>query len=374
MPPNYIALAVPVFFLLIGLEHWVARRRGRSAYRLADFLTNLSCGTMQQLALLFFNVAILAAYTYAFEHHRIFEASPRSVAVWVLSFLAIDLLYYWWHRLSHRVNVMWAGHVVHHSSEDYNLSVALRQSVLTPLTASPFTIALAFAGVPPLVHAPIYSFNLLYQFWIHTELVGKLGWFEHVFNTPSLHRVHHAINPIYLDKNYGGTLIVWDRLFGTWQPETEPPVYGIVKPLRTFQPLWAEFHYVVELCRHFVRASLGDKLRVFWKPPTWYPAALPAPPGPRPVSPATFQKYERPTTARLGRYLSVNYALLMVVTAVTLLLAPRMSLPVLVALSIGIVLSLISTGALLEGKRWAWPLEGVRFASFAGAVILAIGF
>src|SRR5947207_4709417 len=131
---------------------------------------------MQQLALLFFNAAILAAYTNLYEHHRFLDFSPRNPGVWVFAFLSIDFLYYWWHRLSHRVNLMWAGHVTHHSSEDYNLAVALRQSVLTPLTASPFTIVLAVAGVPPMVHAPIYSFNLIYQFWIHTQLVGKLGW------------------------------------------------------------------------------------------------------------------------------------------------------------------------------------------------------
>jgi Fatty acid hydroxylase len=293
----------------------------------------------------------------------------------VFAFLSIDFLYYWWHRLSHRVNLMWAGHVTHHSSEDYNLAVALRQSVLTPLTASPFTIVLAFAGVPPLVHAPIYSFNLLYQFWIHTQLVGKLGWFERIFNTPSLHRVHHAINPQYLDRNYGGTLIVWDRLFGTWQPETEPPVYGIVKPLRSFNPLWAQFHYSAELVRLFIRApSLSDKLRVWWKPPTWYPAALPAPPGPAPVSPSTFRKYEPRVSPRLGRYLGAHYAVVMAIASAALLLAPRLPPVVLVVLSALVVLSLVSTGALLEGKSWARPLEGARLVLLAGAVALAVRF
>jgi len=377
MPPNYIALAVPVFFLLMGIEMWVARRRGLRVSRLSDTLTDLSCGTMQQLALLFFNVAILLAYTHVYRHHRLLEFSRGSAIVWVVAFFAVDFLYYWWHRWSHRVNFMWAGHVAHHSSEEFNLAVALRQSALTPITVSPFTLVLAFAGVPPLVHGAIYSFNLLYQFWIHTQLIGKLGWFERVFNTPSLHRVHHAINPQYLDKNYGGTLIIWDRLFGTWEPEVEPSVYGLVKPLRSFNPLWAQFHYCVEIGRLSARApALADKLRVWWKPPTWYPAGLPAPPGPMPVSPSTFEKYDHPISSRLRRYLGVHYAIIMIIATGTLLLAPRLPLTPALAVCAMIVLSLISTGALLEGRTWARPLEGARLMLLAGtaaALVLSYG-
>jgi sterol desaturase/sphingolipid hydroxylase (fatty acid hydroxylase superfamily) len=373
MPPNYIALAIPIFFVFIGIEAWVARRRGLSVLRLPDALTDVSCGTLQTMSLVFVSVLILAGYAGIYEHHRLFDLSAKSAGVWLLGFLGVDVLYYFWHRLSHLVNIMWAGHVVHHSSEDYNLAVALRQSVLTAFTAAPFTATLAWLGIPPPVYAAIHSFNLLYQFWIHTQLIGNLGWFETIFNTPSHHRVHHGINPRYLDKNYGGTLIIWDRLFGTFEPETEPPVYGIVRPLSSFNPLWAQIHYGVELARLTVKApAWADKVRVWWKGPTWYPAGLPPPPGPAPVSPSTFEKYDPPVSVGLGRYLLVQYAVVMAFATVAVLLAPRLPMALVLGATALTVISLISTGGLIEGKGWARPLEGARLALLMGAAVFVV--
>jgi sterol desaturase/sphingolipid hydroxylase (fatty acid hydroxylase superfamily) len=373
MGTNYIALAVPGFFLFIGVEIWLARRRGLKVYRLADALTCLSCGMSQQLLLVFCNAFLLAGYAFIYQRYRIISFPARSVGVWLLAFFGVDFLYYWWHRLSHEVNLLWAGHVVHHSSEDYNLAVALRQSILTPFTAWPFYALLAFAGVPPLVYAAIQSFNLLYQFWIHTQVVGRLGRFEAIFNTPSLHRVHHAINPRYLDRNYGGTLMVWDRLFGTYEPETEAPVYGLVKPLRSFNPAWAQIHYCVELVRLSFRApALADKLRVWWKGPTWYPAGLVAPAGPAPVSPSTFRKYQPPVSVRLGRYLGAHYSLALLATFLVMLLAPRLAGAQRLAVALLIALSLVTTGALLERRRWARPLEVARILLVAGVTVIVL--
>src|SRR4051812_7775689 len=159
---------------------------------------------------------------------------------WLVAIAGVDFLYYWWHRLSHRVNLLWAAHVVHHQSEDYNLAVALRQSVTTSATLFPFYALLAFAGVPPLQLAVSTSLSTLYQFWIHTELVPRVPWLERLLNSPSAHRVHHAINVRYLDKNHAATLMVWDRLFGTFEPETEAPVYGLTRPLASFNPVWSQ--------------------------------------------------------------------------------------------------------------------------------------
>src|SRR5262249_1026220 len=160
--------------------------------------------------------------------------------------------------------------VVHHQSEDYNFAVALRQSSLTSFTAVPFYLPLAFLGVPPLVFSSAYAIIMLYQFWIHTELVGKLGWLEAWLNTPSHHRVHHASNAQYMDRNYGAILIVWDRLFGTFAPEVEAPVYGTAKPLRSYNPIWAPIEPLISLAASSARAlRLRDKLRVFLASPGW---------------------------------------------------------------------------------------------------------
>jgi len=271
------------------------------------------------------------------------------------------------------VNFMWAAHVVHHSSEDYNLAVALRQSVFTAFTGWPMFAVLAFCGVPPIVYATVHSFNTLYQFWIHTQLVGKLGPLEKIINTPSLHRVHHAINPRYLDKNYGGTFMIWDRLFGTYEPETEPCVYGIVKPLASFDPLWTQIHYYVECARISWQAPhLLDKLRVWWAPPTWSARGLVQKPPPPEVSPASFVKWEPPVGTGFRVYVFVEFALIIVGVFFYLLWGAR--LPLLPRLGWGalIVLSLISTGALLEGRRWARPLEAARWAVVAALALRAI--
>src|SRR6266852_2961559 len=243
---NYIALAIPFFFLLMGVELWVAGRRGARVYRFNDALVDLSCGMTQQVLLVFAVGLLGACYLWLYQHRF---WSLHGPAAWLVAFFAVDFIYYWWHRLSHRVNFLWAVHVVHHQSEDYNLAVALRQAVLSVWTIWPFHLSLALIGVPPVVFATVESFSTLYQFWIHTELVGKLGWYERAFNTPSQHRVHHAINPRYLDRNYAATLCIWDRLFGTFQEEREQTVFGLVKPLASFNPLWAQLQAWAALWR-----------------------------------------------------------------------------------------------------------------------------
>jgi len=362
---DYIALAIPFFFVLIGVELLWARARGVRVYRLSDALTDVSCGVTAQVAVIFYAALQLALYAWLYEHARLFTLPTW--AGWLVAFVGVDFAYYWWHRLSHEVNVLWAAHIVHHQSEDYNFAVALRQAILTSWTSLLFYLPLALLAVPPLVFATTLAFSTLYQFWIHTQLVPRIsGPLDYVLNLPSHHRVHHAINPRYLDKNYGATLIVWDRWFGTYQVEDEAPVYGITKPLASFNPLWAQVHYWFELARLSRRAPLlGDKLRVFFKPPWWHPTGLAAPPI-HDVSPASFVKYERPLSTALARYLLVQYALL--VGGATLLIFHAASLPrahTIVA-AVLVLLGVIATGALIERRRWAVPLEATR-------VLLTVG-
>ncbi|MCX5739849.1 MAG: sterol desaturase family protein, partial [Proteobacteria bacterium] len=185
--------------------------------------------------------------------------------------LADDFCYYWFHRLHHEVRFFWAAHVTHHSSQRYNLATALRQS-WSPMTALPFYAPLPLLGFDPLMLVTVHAINLLYQFWIHTELIDRLGPFEWVFNTPSHHRVHHASNPIYLDRNYAGILIIWDRLFGTFEPEREAPIYGLTKNISTYNPVRIAFHEWVAVMRDALRPNpLAVRIGYLVNPPGWSP-------------------------------------------------------------------------------------------------------
>lgn len=358
--PDYIALAIPFFFLLIGGELLWARARGVRVYRLNDALTDLSCGITSQVFVILHAAAQLAAYAWLYDNLRLVTFSSAWPG-WLIALLGVDFAYYWWHRASHEVNALWAAHIVHHQSEDYNLAVALRQAVLTSFTSFPFYAPLALLGVPLIPFATARAFSTLYQFWIHTQLIGKQrGWLDYVLNLPSHHRVHHAINPGYLDKNYGATLIVWDRWFGTYAQESEAPVYGTTKPLASFNPWWAQVHYWVELARASWRApDLLDKLRVWWKPPSWHPRGLEQP-APRPVSPDTFVKYDVPLPRRLTVYVLVHYALLLGGATALIFYAAQLATPLLWAGVAAVLLNVLAIGALLERKWWALPTEALR--------------
>lgn len=342
-----IALAVPFFFLLIGVELLLARRRGLRVYRLTDAVTDLSCGITSQVMLLLWVSLQLGIYTWVFTHAAL-VTWPRAWMPWVLAVVGVDFLYYWWHRLSHERNVLWAAHVVHHSSEDFNLAVALRQAVLTSWTVLPFYLPLALLGVPPLVYATCVAVSTLYQFWIHTALVPDVrGPVAKVLNLPSHHRVHHAVNPQYLDKNYGAIFIVWDRLFGTFAEEDEAPVYGLTKPLGSFDPIWAQVHYWVELARH-TRNAVGFRRKVG----VWL--ASPAATGTRDDEPASPRvKYDREVSPGVRRFVLAQYVLV-TTGAFLLMMFHRALSPATVVLGGAAVLGgVIATGALFEGRRWA---------------------
>ena len=305
-----IALSVPIFFALIGIELLVGLLRQRQLYRLNDALTNLSCGIGSQILGAYFKVAIFFAYVFIYEHWKIFELS-NAWWVWLLCFLGVDFFYYWFHRLSHEINFIWATHIVHHQSEEYNLSVALRQSWFQGLISWVFYIPLAIAGFNPLMIVTISAFNTLYQFWIHTRLIGKLGPLEWVLNTPSHHRVHHGSEPKYIDKNHAGTLIIWDRMFGTFQEEEEEPVYGITKSLKSWNPIWANFHYWKEMWEIASRSgNLKDKFLVWIKPPGWHPVELGGYQAPREIDKQTYRKFDTNVSRSLAWYLFLQFVLL----------------------------------------------------------------
>ncbi|MDE2613862.1 MAG: sterol desaturase family protein [Burkholderiales bacterium] len=296
-----IVLATPLFLALIALEWAVGVARGRNTYRLADAISSIGLGALSQVSGVLVRVFAIGLYTLAYEHVALVRLPASALWVWLAALVGYDLCYYAYHRAGHRVAVLWAAHAVHHQSEDYNLSTALRQTSSGFLFGWLFYLPLAVLGVPPPVFAAVALIDLLYQYWVHTEQIGRLGWFDRWFCAPSNHRVHHAVNDRYLDRNYGGILIVWDRLFGTFVEEdaSEPCVYGTRTPLRSWNPLWANLQVYGELALDSWRArSWADKLRVWLAAPGWRPADVAAR-WPKPAFDLTrVERYDPPLARR----------------------------------------------------------------------------
>ena len=360
---NYVLYAIPFFFVLIGLELLVDRWRGVSTYRLADSINSLSAGVLSQVSGLLTKGLGLLTYGFAVQHLALFELSAQQTWVWVLAFVLYDFCYYWNHRLGHERNVLWAAHSVHHQSEDYNLSTALRQTSSGFLFGWIFYLPLAVLGVPLLVFLTVAALNLLYQFWVHTRHVPKLGWYEWAFVTPSNHRAHHAQNAIYMDRNYGGVFILWDRLFGTFQEELdeEPVIFGVTTPLASWNPLWANLQFYVQLWRDATRASSWwDKLRIWFMPTGWRPADVAAKyPLSKPEL-SQFVKFEVPLSAGQKVYAGVQFALYLVGGTYLLAISESLTLGLLIASWAWVAFGLYSVGVWLENRPWARLLEVLR--------------
>lgn len=373
---NAVALAIPAFVVLILVEAWVARARGRAAYRFNDAVANLGVGVSNQVLSSVFTGALrTAAYVWIFVEYRAWDLDALDVptwAQWALGILGVDFLFYWWHRANHRVGVLWAAHVVHHHGEDFNLALALRQPWIIRTTALPLFMLLGVIGVPPHIYLGSIALSSLYQFGIHTEQIGRLGPLDRVLNTPSNHRVHHAINGEYLDRNFGGIFIVWDRLFGTYAAEESKPVFGTVAPVTSFNPLWLNIYYFGALWRRSSALSRWqDKVRVWFAPPGWDPKRPAGAPTTEQVRARTKQKFSPDATRGWVRPY-VAFQLLANVGVVAFLLLSLGTLPTTTIAFVGswVVLATIVWAGLFEGKRWAWPLEVSRM--IGAAVFFAV--
>lgn len=370
---SYILYAIPVFFLLIGLELAIARAQEKDYYSLSDSVADLGCGLIQQLVEVFLKTFIFAGYLYLYARHRLFEIPTGSVAAWVACLVSLDFLYYWFHRKSHEVNAFWAAHVVHHQSEEYNLAVALRQGAFQTAFSWIFYLPLALVGFPPVMFLTVSSIDTLYQFWIHTRAIGKLGPFESVLSTPSNHRVHHGRNPKYIDRNHGGILIVWDRLFGTYAAEEEEPVYGITTPLRSWNPVWANLHYWGTLVGHARRAAQPmDKLRLFLARPGWLPEDLGGYQPPPEVDAATASRFTSPVSAGLQGYVVVQFVIALGIGIAFLVWNSDWTLGSRWTIAGFVLVSLAAGAGLLERKRWAVPLEIARLVAAVPLVAAAV--
>ena len=271
---NALLVAIPLFMVLMGIEMLYGHLKGKQTYTLMDTLSSLSSGMTNVLKDSLGLVVILVSYPYLKDLLAVQELSS-TIWTYIIAFICIDFASYWAHRLNHKVNIFWNQHIIHHSSEEFNLACALRQSISNVLGfGALFLLPAAVLGVPEKVIQILAPLHLFAQFWYHTQHIGKLGILEYLIVTPSQHRVHHAINPIYIDKNLAAIFCVWDRLFGTFQEELEdePPVYGTLKPVNSWNPLWINFQHLWGLIQDAWRTkSWKAKLLIWFKPTGWRP-------------------------------------------------------------------------------------------------------
>jgi alkylglycerol monooxygenase len=369
-----IAIASPIFFALIGFEYAWGRLRGRNTYRLNDAVNSLSLGVLSQLSNLFTQLLRVGLYALAWSHAAIWTLPPDAWWVWVVGLITYDFCYYWHHRLGHESAIFWASHVVHHQSQEFNLSTALRQTSSGALVGWLFYLPMAVIGIPPQVFAVAALIDLLYQYWIHTEHVGRLGWLDRILATPSNHRVHHAINDRYVDRNYGGILIIWDRLFGSFEPEAERCVYGTRAPLDSWDPIWANVEIYVDLARKsWSTPHWRDKVGVWFKPPGWRPAgADPA------IWPTTrfalgdVRPYDPPTDPRVRSFAVIELVLAIGATVPLLWFADQLPMRVIVAWALAVTVGLWLVGAVMLRRLGIAAGLGLLVFAIAVALIAAL--
>ena len=377
---NFVPLAVPFFLLLILIELCWGWLKGNNTYRVNDSINSLSMGLLSTVTkFVFLNIGLLVFSSIEYNY-AVWSFDMASLGHWLLGILLYDCLYYWYHRISHERQFFWASHVVHHQSEDYNLSTALRQTSTSFLTTWVFYVPCFFLGMPIYMYVSIATAHLIYQFWVHTQHIPKLGFLEWFMVTPSNHRVHHAQNPEYIDKNYGGLLIIWDRLFGTFKEEDEQiePIYGIRSPLSSWNPIWANVHVFVGMARDAWRTRVWqDKFRVLWSRTGWRPADVAAR-YPAPKSDlASFEKYNPALGSLAHGSIVAQYILLAVFHLWSAGQAGQLSLPLLWMIVVAQAYILLVIGAVLDGKLYARPLEysrllilaGMLYGSFVGGLV-----
>ena len=367
---DLIAIAVPFFLLAIIIELFVNWRKQKGYYRSNDAINSISAGMLDTTLGYFTKVLPMIGWGFALQNLSFFEmplawfdTSLRGLALWALAAIAWDFLYYWFHRLSHEISILWAAHAVHHQSEDYNLSTALRQTSTGFLFGWVFYLPLFLIGFPLEIVLTVNAVNLLYQFWVHTQLIRSLGPLERVMMTPSHHRVHHAQNERYIDKNYGGMFIIWDRMFGTYEPESdeEPVIFGVRKPLESWNPFWANlqvYDYLLFDARKAKRWQ--DKIGVWFRRTGWRPADVEEAYPKRSSDLQRFEKFDPPIATTISRYAIAQFVVaIIVILWIGDVYAKEGAQAVLIP-CMGLWLLLLSLGLLNEGRARARALEFLR--------------
>jgi alkylglycerol monooxygenase len=355
---NILGFAIPLFVGLILAEYAIAKKKGLPYFNLHSSIANISIGIAERLADVFVAGMFYYVYDMVQKKYGLFNIKS-GVFVWIFLFLATDFIWYWYHRLGHEINVFWMAHIVHHQSEDYNLTVSARITVFQAVLRHAFWLVLPFLGFNAGMITSILLVHGLYPFFIHTRLISKLGILEYILVTPSHHRVHHASNDKYLDKNYGDVLIIWDKLFGTFAKEEEAPVYGLTKPLNTYSFLWQHFHFFIEIglaVKH--TRGFTKKLKVLFGKPEKVDPSL------RKKAEDIFNIRQSQVTIDkpLNRYVVWQMIVLLISLSVFILFEQYTSVKIRVAFSLVTILTLINCGAIMEQKRWVFYMEYIRLA------------
>lgn len=362
---NLAAFIIPAFFIFLALEYLLAVKKGKDQlFTYEDTVANITIGIAERLLNLFITGSFYGLYYYIYEHYAILII-PNNWAVWISLLLATDLIWYWYHRLGHEINIMWGAHIVHHHSETFNYTVSARITTLQAVVRNVFWCILPFIGFHPAMVIAILVIHGTYSFFTHTQLIGKLGWLENILITPSHHRVHHASNEKYLNKNYGDIFVFWDKLFGTFQKEEEEPEYGLTHPLKRYSFLWQHFHYYAELAEACRRSgSIYQSIRILLGKPedldqdirkelenTWLP-----------------EKKSFRSTLRFKLYLNLQ----LIATAIALFLFTlffhELNGVEATFITILVLITLVNCGALLEQQQWIYYLEIVRLLLMCGYI------
>lgn len=371
-----LMIAIPFFILLMGVEFLIGRRMGVRNYRNFDTISSISSGMTNTLKEVLGLTIIIISYTWFYNHLAFFKAEPKWW-MYLICFVGLDFAGYWSHRFEHVVNVFWNRHIVHHSSEEFNLACALRQPVSTVIAVFTFLlIPTALLGVPPEVIGVVAPLHLFAQFWYHTRLIKRMGFLEKIIVTPSHHRVHHAINDIYLDKNYGQIFIIWDKMFGTFQEEKDeiPPVYGVKRAVNTWNPILINYQHLWLLIKDAVRTNkIGDKLSIWFRPTGWRPEDQKAAhPVPAIEDPYAYQKYDTPEGKLITTWSWIQLVINLGMMLHLMYIIADIDFPTMCLYALFIFVSIYAYTSLMDYSRQAPFVEGLK-AIFALVIVFNLG-
>ena len=366
---SIITFAVPVFLLLIVIEYCYGKYKGKNTYRLNDTFTSLSLGMISRYPTML-NLGMQSLiFVYISKYLNVGLLSVKNPLTWVIAFLLYDLSYYWMHRMHHEIKILWATHSVHHHGEDYNLATALRQTSTGWLWKWIFYLPMIILGIPGEVFITVAGINLVYQFWVHTEHIGHLGFLEKIFITPMNHGIHHAKNKEYIDANYGGVFIIWDRMFGTYtarMPDVEP-VYGTVSALQSWNPVWANFQIFTTMVKDTIKTKkFSDKVKVWFSKTYWRPEDCIETKDPKEF----YVKFNPVITNDIKVFSFLQLLFTSIVSGSVLFFFAEYNYNEIIVFGLAITLLSSMTGLLLEGKRYMYFV--IFNVSIAG--ILAIEF